>query len=59
MLKNIPDDYVFQVDDMWVSGGAGFLVVVAGGINLMPGLPKIPNAEFIDIDNNSNIEGLF
>ncbi|MDK2950444.1 MAG: formate--tetrahydrofolate ligase [Kosmotogales bacterium] len=59
MLNNIPDDYIFQVDDMWISGGAGFLVVVAGGINLMPGLPKIPNAEFIDIDNNSNIEGLF
>ncbi len=59
MLKNISKDYIFNVDDMWVSGGAGFIVVVAGGINLMPGLPKVPNAEIIDIDNDLNIEGLF
>jgi len=59
MLKNISKDYIFHVDDMWVSGGAGFIVVVAGGINLMPGLPKVPNAEIIDIDNDLNIEGLF
>ncbi len=42
-----------------ISAGAGFLVVQTGDIMTMPGLPKVPAAELIDIDENGVITGLF
>ena len=42
-----------------VSAGAGFVVVLTGDIMTMPGLPKVPAAESIDIDENDQIVGLF
>ena len=42
-----------------VSAGAGFIVALTGDIMTMPGLPKVPAAEKIDVDENGRIEGLF
>jgi len=42
-----------------LSAGAGFVVAICGNIMTMPGLPKKPVAEFIDIDEEGNITGLF
>ncbi len=57
-LLGKPKDFVFKVTDINVSAGAGFLVVMAGDILDMPGLPKFPAAEHIDIDEKGNIVGL-
>ncbi|CAM3112235.1 formate--tetrahydrofolate ligase [Streptobacillus ratti] len=57
-LLGKPKDYVFKVTDINISAGAGFLVVMAGDILDMPGLPKVPAAEHIDIDEKGNIVGL-
>jgi len=54
-----PSGYTFTVRDLEISAGAGFVVVLAGDILRMPGLPKIPNAVRMDIDENGNITGLF
>ena len=54
-----PKDYVFVVRDVTLSAGAGFIVVLAGNIMTMPGLPKVPSAEQITIDDEGHIEGLF
>ena len=47
------------VRDVQYRAGAGFVVVVAGDILLMPGLPKVPNAVGMKIDGNNKISGLF
>ena len=44
---------------MRLAAGAGFVVVICGNIMTMPGLPKVPAAENIDVDNDGNITGLF
>lgn len=54
-----PKNYVFVVRDVSLSAGAGFVVVLAGNIMTMPGLPKKPAAEQITIDDVGHIEGLF
>lgn len=54
-----PKDFKVSIADIRVSAGAGFLVVLTGDIMTMPGLPKYPAAEKIDIDNQLNISGLF
>lgn len=54
-----PSGFKLTVRDLRVSAGAGFVVVLTGDILLMPGLPKIPSAEGIDIDDDGNITGLF
>ena len=51
--------YNIHVRDVELKLGAGFVVVLAGKIMTMPGLPKIPAAENIDIDDNGNIVGIF
>ena len=51
--------YNIHVRDVELKAGAGFIVVIAGKIMTMPGLPKIPAAEQIDIDENDNIIGIF
>ena len=59
--KNLRCDnkYNIHVRDVEIKGGAGFIVVLAGKIMTMPGLPKIPAAENIDIDDDGNIVGIF
>lgn len=52
-------DYDIHVRDVVLKNGAGFIVVLAGKIMTMPGLPKVPAAESIDIDENENIVGIF
>lgn len=58
--KNITvDDYEITIRDVRVNAGAGFLVVYTDNILTMPGLPKVPNAYQIDLDENGEIVGLF
>lgn len=54
-----PEDFDVTVRNLKVSAGAGFIVVLTGNIMTMPGLPKVPAAENIDVDENGNITGLF
>ena len=54
-----PEGFEVTVRSVKVSAGAGFIVVLTGNILTMPGLPKVPAAEKIDIDNNGKITGLF
>mgnify|MGYP002516940704 CR=1 FL=1 len=53
------ENFDITVRNLKVSAGAGFVVALTGSIMTMPGLPKIPAAEKIDIDENGNISGLF
>ncbi len=53
-----PQGFKIRVRDIIYKGGANFIVAVAGDINLMPGLGKVPAAEHIDIDADGNITGL-
>ena len=59
--KNLECDEPFEINirDVELKAGAGFIVVLAGKIMTMPGLPKIPAAENIDIDENGDIVGIF
>lgn len=54
-----PKGYKLTAREVRLSAGAGFVVVICGNIMTMPGLPKNPAAEFIDIDEEGNITGLF
>lgn len=58
-LLGRPEGFEITIKEVRVSAGAGFIVALAGDIMIMPGLPKIPSAENIDIDKNGNIIGLF
>lgn len=53
------DDYKIHIKDIEIKTGAEFIVVLAGNIYTMPGLPKNPAAEKIDLDENENIMGIF
>ena len=59
--KNITaiDNFEFTIRDIDLRAGAGFIVAYAGNILTMPGLPKVPSAENIDIDENGEIVGIF
>ena len=54
-----PTDFRITVAKVKVSAGAGFVVVQTGDIMTMPGLPKVPSAEKIDVNNDGVISGLF
>jgi len=54
-----PEDFTVTIKNVKVSAGAGFIVVLTGDILTMPGLPKVPAAERIDVDENGVISGLF
>ena len=54
-----PEDFTVTVKNVKVSAGAGFIVALTGDILTMPGLPKVPAAEKIDVDENGRISGLF
>ena len=58
-LTGAPEDFTVTVRNVKISAGAGFVVVLTGDIMTMPGLPKHPAAERIDVDENGKISGLF
>ena len=57
--KGAPKDFVVTVRNLKISAGAGFIVALTGDIMTMPGLPKVPAAERIDVDETGKISGLF
>ena len=58
-LLGAPEDFRITVREVKLCSGAGFVVVKTGDIMTMPGLPKVPAAEKIDVDENGKITGLF
>ena len=58
-LLGAPKGFTVTVRNIKVSAGAGFIVALTGDIMTMPGLPKVPAAERIDVDENGVISGLF
>ena len=58
-LLGAPENFTVTVKNVKISAGAGFIVVLTGDILTMPGLPKSPAAERIDVDENGKITGLF
>ena len=58
-LMGRPSGFTVTINELRLSAGAGFIVAMAGSILDMPGLPKIPSAELIDIDEDGVISGLF
>jgi formate--tetrahydrofolate ligase len=54
-----PENFDINVREAYINAGAGFVVAVTGSIMTMPGLPKVPAAEAVDVDENGNIVGLF
>jgi formate--tetrahydrofolate ligase len=57
--RNRPRDFTVRIRKVELSAGAGFIVPIAGSIMRMPGLPSVPSAEKIDINENGQISGLF
>jgi formate--tetrahydrofolate ligase len=57
-LRGAPTGHVFKVRDAYLSAGAGFMVALSGDIMTMPGLPKKPAADLIDIDEHGQVVGL-
>lgn len=57
--RGAPTGHTLEIKDAKLSNGAGFVVVIAGDIMTMPGLPKVPAAEAIDVDDAGRIVGLF
>ncbi|RHH71539.1 MULTISPECIES: formate--tetrahydrofolate ligase [Vagococcus] len=58
-LVGAPKDFTITIKNLKVSAGAGFIVALTGAVMTMPGLPKSPASERIDIDEEGNITGLF
>ncbi|TGD10749.1 formate--tetrahydrofolate ligase [Brevibacterium sp. S111] len=58
-LRGAPTGHIIEVKDVRLSAGAGFVVVIAGDIMTMPGLPRKPSALTIDVNEDGNITGLF
>ena len=58
-LLGRPEHFTIHIREVYVSAGAGFVVAITGTVMTMPGLPKVPAAEGIDIDENGMITGLF
>ena len=54
-----PEGFTVQVREVYASAGAGFVVAITGAIMTMPGLPKVPAANSIDVDESGVITGLF
>ena len=57
--KGAPSGHTIEISEIRLANGAGFIVAIAGDMMTMPGLPKVPAAERIDIDENGKISGLF
>jgi len=58
-LKGAPSNFVIPIREARLAAGAEFVVAIAGDIMTMPGLPRNPAAQKVDIDKNGNIVGLF
>ena len=58
-LKGAPSGHVLPIREVRLSSGAEFVVVICGAIMTMPGLPRVPAADSIKLNNKGNIEGLF
>ena len=58
-VRGAPSGHTVTITEARLASGAGFIVVIAGNMMTMPGLPKIPAAEKIDVDSNGKIIGLF
>ena len=58
-LRGAPNGHTLPVREVRLSAGAGFIVVICGQIMTMPGLPRVPSAEAIHLNENGDIEGLF
>lgn len=58
-VRGAPDDHTVEISEIRLANGAGFIVAIAGNMMTMPGLPKTPAAEKIDVDTSGNITGLF
>ncbi len=58
-LRGAPSGHIINVREVRLAAGAEFIVMVCGDVMTMPGLPKIPSAEKIDIDDNGKVVGLF
>jgi len=58
-LKGAPDNHTLNVREVRLSAGAEFIVAITGDIMTMPGLPRVPSAEAIHLDNEGLIQGLF
>jgi formate--tetrahydrofolate ligase len=57
--KGAPNGHNVEIREVRLANGAGFVVAIAGDMMTMPGLPKVPAAERIDIDDDGKISGLF
>ena len=57
-LLGAPSDFDFHINDITLSAGAGFIVALSGTILTMPGLPKIPASEGVDVNEDGEIVGL-
>jgi len=58
-LKGAPSGHVLPIREVKLSSGAEFIVVICGAIMTMPGLPRVPAANSIKLNNKGEIEGLF
>ncbi|CAA9891600.1 Formate--tetrahydrofolate ligase [Candidatus Methylobacter favarea] len=58
-LKGAPSGHTVEISEVRLANGAGFIVAIAGDMMTMPGLPKVPAAERIDIDDDGKVTGLF
>ena len=58
-LLGAPKNFTITVRNLKISAGAGFIVALTGEVMTMPGLPKIPSAESIDVADDGKISGLF
>ena len=58
-LKGAPSGHVLPIREVRLSSGAEFVVVICGAIMTMPGLPRVPAAESIKLNDKGEIEGLF
>ena len=58
-LLGAPEGFTVTIRNLKVSAGAGFIVALTGDIMTMPGLPKVPAAEKIDVDGSGKVSGLF
>ena len=59
MVRGAPEGHTLHVSEVRLANGAGFVVAICGSMMTMPGLPRVPAAERIDIDDDGNITGLF
>ena len=58
-VRGAPSDHTVNIREVRLAAGAGFIVMVCGDIMTMPGLPKVPSAEKIDVDGDGKVVGLF